>query len=91
MRTVYEAANLIDAHLVRQALEAEGIPAFIRGEALIGGMGDLGVFGLVAVMVPEAAWPEARSLVEALALGGADAADADIAERDDGEVGCLAC
>ena len=34
MRTVYEAANLIDAHLVRQALEAAGIPAFVRGEAL---------------------------------------------------------
>lgn len=91
MRTVYEAANLIDAHLVRQALEAEGIPAFIRGEALIGGMGDLGVFGLVAVMVPEAAWPEARSLVEELALGGADGVDADIAEPDDGEAGCPAC
>lgn len=70
MRTVYEAANLIDAHLVRQALEAEGIPAFVRGEALIGGMGDLGVFGLVAVMVPEAAWQEARALVDALDLGG---------------------
>ena len=91
MRTVYEAANLIDAHLVRQALEAEGIPAFIRGEALIGGMGDLGVFGLVAVMVPEAAWPQARSLVAALALGGADAVDADISEPDDGEAGCPAC
>ena len=91
MRTVYEAANLIDAHLVRQALEAEGIPAFIRGEALIGGMGDLGVFGLVAVMVPEAAWPQARSLVEELALGGADAVDADISEPDDGEAGCPAC
>ncbi|RZA14820.1 MAG: DUF2007 domain-containing protein [Lysobacteraceae bacterium] len=69
MRTVYEAANVIDAHLVRQVLEAEGIPAFVRGEALAGGIGELGVFGLVAVMVPEAAWPEARALVEALQLG----------------------
>ena len=86
MRTVYEAANLLDAHLVRQALEAEGIPAFIRGEALIGGMGDLGVFGLVAVMVPEAAWPHARSLVEELALG---AADGEIGEPDDGSAECV--
>ncbi|RZA21259.1 MAG: DUF2007 domain-containing protein [Lysobacteraceae bacterium] len=69
MRTVYEAANLIDAHLVRQALEAAGIPAFIRGEALVGGIGELGVFGLTAVMVPEAGWPQARAIVEALALG----------------------
>ncbi len=85
MRTVYEAANLIDAHLVRQALEAEGIPAFIRGEALIGGMGDLGVFGLLAVMVPEAAWPQARALVEELALG---AADGEIGEPYDGAAEC---
>lgn len=74
MRTVYDAANLVDAHLVRQALEAEGIPAFVRGEALVGGMGELGVFGLVAVMVPEAAWPQARAIVEALGLGVAAAA-----------------
>jgi len=75
MRTVYDAGNLIDAHLVRQALEAEGIPAFVRGEALVGGMGELGVFGLVAVMVPEAAWPRARATVEALGLGLAAAGD----------------
>ena len=86
MRTVYEAANLIDAHLVRQALEAEGIPAFVRGEALTGGMGELGVFGLLAVMVPEAAWPQAGARVEMLALG----ADGGGAESDPGEAGCPA-
>lgn len=69
MRSVYEAANLVDAHLVRHALEGSGIPAFIRGEALVGGIGELGVFGLVAVMVPETAWPQARATVEALGLG----------------------
>lgn len=69
MRSVYEAANLIDAHLVRQALEAEGIPAFVRGEALTGGIGELGVFGLLGVMVPDAAWPQARGIVTALRLG----------------------
>jgi hypothetical protein len=79
MRTVYDAANVIDAHLVRQALEAEGIPAFVRGEALTGGIGELGVFGLVAVMVPEAAWPQARDIVAALALGEAEP----LAEDDD--------
>lgn len=84
MRTVYDAANLIDAHLVRQALEAEGIPAFVRGEALMGGMGDLGVFGLLAVMVPDAAWPQARALVDTLGLGIADAeTDADDATDQD--------
>lgn len=82
MRSVYEAANLIDAHLVRHALEDAGIGAFVRGEALTGGMGDLGVFGLVAVLVPEDQWQPAREVVEALgfgeaaASGGADDASA---------------
>ena len=47
MKVVYEAANLIDAHLVRHALEAEEIPVFLRGESLLGGMGELPLFGLV--------------------------------------------
>ena len=69
MRVAYEAAHAIDAHLVRHALEAAGIPAFIRGEALLGGLGELGIYGLVAVCVPDACWPEARAVVEALRLG----------------------
>ncbi|HEY0503619.1 MAG TPA: DUF2007 domain-containing protein [Lysobacter sp.] len=68
MKVVYEAANLIDAHLVRHALEAAEIPAFLRGEQLIGGMGELPLFGIVAVCVPDVAWPEARAIVEALPL-----------------------
>ena len=78
MRTVYEAANIIDAHLVKQALDAVEIPAYIRGEALTGGMGELGVFGLVAVMVPDAAWPAARQVVQALGLGGKEAGDGEL-------------
>ena len=69
MRVVYEAANVIDAHLVRQALEHAGLPAWVRGEALTGGIGELGVFGLVAVMVPDTCEAEARHVVAALDLG----------------------
>lgn len=70
MRTVYEAANIIDAHLVRHALEGIGIPVFLAGEALAGAMGELPLFGLVRVQVPDVAWPQARAEVEALGLGG---------------------
>lgn len=68
MKVVYEAANLIDAHLVRHALEAEDIPVFLRGEQLLGGMGELPLFGVVAVCVPDVAWPEAKDIVDALPL-----------------------
>ncbi|QOW20909.1 DUF2007 domain-containing protein [Lysobacter ciconiae] len=69
MRVVYEAAGIIDAHLVRHALEAADIPVFVKGEALLGGMGELPMFGLVQVCVPEAAWTQAREVVDALELG----------------------
>ena len=71
MKVVYEAANLIDAHLVRHALEAVEIPVFLRGEQLLGGMGELPLFGVIAVCVPDVAWPEAKDVVDALALGDA--------------------
>lgn len=73
MRSVYQAANLIDAHLVRHALEDAGIAAFVRGEALTGGIGELGVFGLLAVMVVDEHWAQARDIVDALGFGGGEA------------------
>lgn len=85
MRVVYEAANLIDAHLVRHALEDAGLPVYLRGEALIGGMGELPMFGVVAVCVPEAALPAAREIVQALPIAAAPAAD----EREDPAGGAL--
>lgn len=77
MKVVYEAANLIDAHLVRHALEAVEIPVFLRGEQLLGGMGELPLFGVVAVCVPDAAWPEARDIVRELGFGESPAAPDD--------------
>lgn len=77
MKVVYEAANLIDAHLVRHALEAAEIPVFLRGEQLLGGMGELPLFGVIAVCVPDVAWPQAREIVLALPLGEAAAQEDD--------------
>lgn len=74
MKPVYDAANLIDAHLVRHALEDAGIPVFIAGESLTGGMGELPLHGLLRVCVPAAAWPEADAVVQALGLGEEPAA-----------------
>ncbi len=84
MRVVYEAAGIIDAHLVRHALEAADIPVFVKGEALLGGMGELPMFGLIQVCVPEAAWPQAREVVDALDLGNPVAIDDDQIDWLDG-------
>lgn len=76
MRIVYHAEHLIDAHLVKGLLEGEGIPAFVPGEYLVGGMGELPVLGLVAVAVPESAWARARELILAEVECGALPLDA---------------
>ncbi|KZC37980.1 MULTISPECIES: putative signal transducing protein [Rhodanobacter] len=63
MHTVYRAENLFDAHLVKDALEAGGIPAFIAGEYLTGGVGQLPAMDYIAVMVPESSLAEAGGIV----------------------------
>ena len=68
MKVVYDAAGIIDAHLVKHALEAAEIPVFLKGEALLGGMGELPLFGVVQVCVPDSAWPQAREVVDTLDL-----------------------
>ena len=89
MKIVYEAANLIDAHLVRHALEAAEIPVFLRGEQLIGGMGELPLFGVIAVCEPDSAFPEARDIVTALALNQSPIAEDDAADDALGDEGWL--
>ncbi|MEZ5460757.1 DUF2007 domain-containing protein [Dokdonella sp.] len=51
MQIIYRAASIIDANLVKSALDSIGIMAFVSGEYLTGGMGELPVSGLVNVMV----------------------------------------
>ncbi|WP_305806336.1 DUF2007 domain-containing protein [Stenotrophomonas sp. YIM B06876] len=73
MQLVYQADNLFDAHLVKHALEAAGIPAFVFGESLLGGMGELPLFGVLRVCVPDAAQAPADAIVAALDLGNVSA------------------
>ena len=85
MRTVYLALNPIDAHLVKHALEDAGIPAFVLGEHLVGGMGELPATGLIEVRVPESHVGEAEALVAALPLvrGNDQVVADDVSEGDD--------
>ena len=84
MRTVYQALNPIDAHLVKHALEDADIPVFVLGEHLIGGMGELPATGFVEVRVPDDWFEEAEALVNTLPLvnGGDVSTKAD--EDDEG-------
>ncbi|HKU78384.1 MAG TPA: DUF2007 domain-containing protein [Rhodanobacteraceae bacterium] len=79
MRTVYHAEGIVDAHLVKDALEQAGIPAFVNGEYLIGGMGQLPARDFLTVSVPdvavEAAVPVVREVSEMLRSPPAEPAD----------------
>ncbi|WP_426688637.1 DUF2007 domain-containing protein [Rhodanobacter ginsengiterrae] len=76
MHTIYRAENLFDAHLVKDALEAGGIPAFIAGEYLTGAVGQLPAMDYIAVMVPEAALADASAVVAEVEAGLGEARQA---------------
>jgi hypothetical protein len=63
MIIAYRAANIADAHLVRQMLEAEGIPAFIQGEYLQGAVGELPANTEILVRVSDDRYDDARAVV----------------------------
>ena len=64
MQIVYRAANLSDAHLLRQMMEAEGIPAFVQGEFLQGAVGELPANTEVFVRAPDEHVEAARAIVD---------------------------
>jgi Putative prokaryotic signal transducing protein len=72
VKIVYRAENIIDANLVKNALENENIPAFVSGQYLTGAAGELPPMALVNVMVADFDWPRARAVAELV--------DADLAE-----------
>ena len=66
MQVAYRAQNLFDAHLAKHLLEDAGIPAFVMGESLLGGAGELPLFGVLRVCVPEGHGTEAVACLEVM-------------------------
>jgi hypothetical protein len=86
MHIVYHAESLIDAHLVKNALEQAEIPAFIAGEFLTGAIGQLPARDFLAVMVPEAAAEAAGTIVRVI---DGQLAEARAAAASDGDFGAV--
>lgn len=63
MRLLYQAANTVEAHMIVNLLEQEGLAARIDGEYLQGGIGDLPAFGLIRVMAAEEDFERAQQIV----------------------------
>ena len=63
MKTLYQASNALEAHMILNLLEIEGISGRIDGEFLQGGVGELPAAGLVRVMVAEEDYQAAKEIV----------------------------
>ena len=64
MKTVYEASNAIEAHMLLDLLKQEGVSAQIHGEHLQGAIGELPASGLVRLVVDDADFAQARATIE---------------------------
>jgi hypothetical protein len=63
LKTVFIAANATEGHVVAGTIEAEGIPVYIKGEMLLGGVGELPTLDVqVEVQVPVERAERAREL-----------------------------
>jgi hypothetical protein len=64
MRTcVYRAGNALDAHLIKNVLAQQDIEAYIEGEYLQGGVGDLQAIDLIRVVVDDSDKTQAKQIV----------------------------
>ncbi|HWK55427.1 MAG TPA: DUF2007 domain-containing protein [Hyphomicrobiales bacterium] len=65
LQTAFEASDIIEAHIVRGMLEAEGLQAWVGGHYLQGAVGEIPAFGTARVQVLDVDLPRARALIEA--------------------------
>ena len=73
MKTIYNAANPIDAQLVSDLLADSGIQTHVQGSFLMGGIGELPAGEMMRIWVADEAADEARRIIAADNRG--DAAD----------------
>ena len=64
MKCVYEASNVLEAHVIQGLLEQHRISAFIEGEHLLGGVGELPASSLVRILVNDEDHLEGASLMQ---------------------------
>jgi hypothetical protein len=63
MKTAYEATNSIEAYILKGLLETYEIAAFVQGEHLHSGAGELPINGFIKVVVNDADFARAREIL----------------------------
>ncbi|MFN0162013.1 MAG: DUF2007 domain-containing protein [Burkholderiales bacterium] len=64
MRQLYEAANGLEAHMIVNLLDQQGLKTRIDGEYLQGGIGELPAAGLVRIMIDPADYAAGRDFIQ---------------------------
>lgn len=64
MRSVYEPANAVQAHVLQDVLRQHGITSFVSGEHLQGAIGELPAGSLLRLLVDDADWSAARRALD---------------------------
>ena len=64
MMVVYHASNSIEAYLIKNLLEQQEIPAYVFGDYLQGGVGEIPAIGLVTVNVSDSDYARAKEIVD---------------------------
>jgi hypothetical protein len=65
MQKVYEPENLMEGELLQGMLASEGVAAHLTGRHLLGGVGELPVYGLLGLSVDNDQAEQARLLIAA--------------------------
>lgn len=64
MITVYNAVNSIEGYLIKNLLEQQEIPAYVLGEHLQSGVGEIPAIGLIRVSVSDSDYQRAKEIVD---------------------------
>ena len=64
MMTVYNAVNSIEGYLIKNLLEQQEIPAFVLGEHLQSGVGEIPAIGLIRVSVSDSDYQRAKEIID---------------------------
>lgn len=72
MQVVYRARDLFDAHLAKHLLEEADLPVFVLGESLLGGAGELPLFCVLRVCVPDGYEEQANACLQVLLQDGVE-------------------
>lgn len=65
MKTIYCAANIIEAHIVSGMLNANGVDSYVTGHYLQGGVGEISPTNFANVLVADNDVAQAQPLIDA--------------------------